>query len=475
MTRTAPQKLLCVAVLCVLRVPCARAAPPPALQDAAHSRPTSVPSAAGDAAQPQQLCLLPTPSGVHGCIRIEPPPAQQADGRSAGAGAGCQLALLDLLCDASGGDEPCARLLADGAPAPFGTGGAADKACLRSTCTEVCNRCNDDASSVSSSSTAQPVLPAPGCGLFCRRCHEAGLHIDGERSLAAVVAAPFVALFVDCLATLCALKPWCVLCGSLDRRTPPAARSSPPPPPSPPRPPLPPGTILPPSPPPSGACGVSAPQSCLGIPCGNSASTCTQTTPQCCCGSDCKAFGDCCADRTLCCGAREDSSRGVACGSPPPGRSCQFIACGGSNTCNLRSFGGVASGCCCDTLCVVFGDCCDDQESCCGTSQSAPRLGQRPDPRFESSTYAMERILQSGINVARGVNIHTGAGLLVPQPGADSVLRIGPAVVEQTSAASSGAVRLHSQDADDAATEALAPAPSSSDAQTRSGHDEIPT
>lgn len=106
------------------------------------------------------------------------------------------------------------------------------------------------------------------------------------------------------------------------------------------------------------------------------------------------------------------------CGSPPPGQSCQSIACSGSRTCNLGQHGGEhgPSGCCCDALCDLLGDCCADKVDCCGSGTSEPRRGQPPVvERTETAAFSTERITPRGINVARGINTRTGMGLLLPR------------------------------------------------------------
>ena len=267
--------------------------------------------------------------------------------------------------------------------------------------------------------------------MFCDKCRAAGL-LGGDLEAARFFEGGGLwSLLSGCFSLLCKLKPiFCSHNGPLtfNPPPPPVLPLVQPPPPSPPpgksppaSPPLPPGTLSPP-PPASIKCGASSPGSCLGVPCAGT-SSCTTSTPQCCCGSDCVSFGDCCADRAQCCLTREEapkragSARGAMCGSPPPGQSCQSMACSGSRTCNLGQQPGMhaPSGCCCDELCHLMADCCADQADCCGSELSEPRRGQPVIERTETAAFSTERITPRGINVARGLNTRTGVGLLVPQ------------------------------------------------------------
>jgi hypothetical protein len=148
---------------------------------------------------------------------------------------------------------------------------------------------------------------------------------------------------------------------------------------------------------------------------------------------------------------RPGNAWGAACGTPPPGSSCQNIACSGQRTCNLARQGGEATGCCCDALCSLFGDCCEDKADCCGSELSEPRRGQRLIPRAETAAYAAERVTPSGVNVPRGINVRTGAGLLLSndaqltqavwrtQLDASAAKRSAPAASSDTSRAAAAA------------------------------------
>ena len=375
------------------------------------------------------------------CVQLSPASTVPSDSSRGEAAAAhdCSLDILDFMCNATG--AACMRMTSDGrAVAPRQSADSA--ACLRSTC-QVRVMCRAHAAQLrahvrrrgrcstcwqqevcSSSSTDS------GTALFCERCHAASL-LDGDadRTFFAVAGVSWdcLSLYGQCVNIVCALFPW-AWCPSPQKWAPP--QPSPPPPPllGAPKPPPPPP--YPPPPPPGGSkCGSSSPLSCLGIPCGATASTCTQTTPQCCCGTDCTQYGDCCADRAQCCSNREqemNAARGaVACGTPPPEQSCQAVPCGGARTCNSRADGEQQSGCCCDTLCVVFDDCCADRDSCCGSEPSEPRRGMMRDAWQRA---VMERITAAGINIVQGINVRTGAGVLMePEQAAQTALRTQPA------------------------------------------------
>ena len=355
--------------------------------------------------------------GATSCIELRLPAPQS---RQAGeVQQTCTYEILDFLC----ADAPCVRQTADGrsvAPRPL-----TQSSCLRHTCAEVCTAPEKQDAVVR-------------VDVFCAKCRDAKLlddsKLDAARFLGGGIVS-FWSLLSSCWSLLCSVSP--VFCNHSS----PFKPCPPPPPPlvpllpfpPPPRtspPPLPPGTTPSPPPPTSVKCGASSPASCLGVPCAGTAS-CTTSTPQCCCGSDCAQFGDCCSDRSACCLTREAaqerghwpaSSQGEKCGSVPPGQSCQSIACSGSKTCNLGQRAGAAvlqsdapSGCCCDELCELMGDCCADKADCCGTSTNEPRRGQLVISRVETAAFSTERVTPRGINVARGVNTRTGVGLLVPQ------------------------------------------------------------
>ena len=93
-----------------------------------------------------------------------------------------------------------------------------------------------------------------------------------------------------------------------------------------------------------------------------------------------------------------------------------------------------------------MGDCCDDKRDCCGSSVSEPRRGQLLLERTETASFSTERVTPRGINVARGLDTHTGMGLLqqlVPQqgvlremaPGGTTRAAWAPAPAESPSAA----------------------------------------
>ena len=265
--------------------------------------------------------------------------------------------------------------------------------------------------------------------MFCEKCRDAKLDAADLEAARFFGGGGFWSLLSGCFSLLCKLKPiFCSHNAPIQTSPPPppslpVVPSPPPPPAGKSSPPPPPGTSPSPPPPPASVkCGASSPASCLGVPCAGT-SSCTTSSPQCCCASDCTQFGDCCSDRAACCLTRE-AARGASCGSPPPGKSCANIACSGSKTCNLpqrTGAGGMApSGCCCDALCELMGDCCEDAGDCCGTATSEPRRGQLT---LITAAYSAERVTPRGINVARGINMRTGVGLLVPQQ--DGVARDG--------------------------------------------------